>query len=328
MPIPVGPKLLDIMSVAVAADVPALLIGGTGIGKSQIVEALAAKLGVRHLVRDLSLMEPSDLTGLPFTTDHTTHKTTSFAAPTFLPRDGRGILMFEELNRAPPYMLAPTLELLTSRRLNDYVLPSGWVPMAAINPATDDAYVGTRQLDAALEARFMKIEVVASAKEWVAWAENHDVHPDVIGFVRTTPHIFDAGESNPRAWTMVSKVLRNLPGDHADKAMLLPMLTGLVGEDMAVSFLRFMRGDRTKLIAPNDVLQRYASVAKQVKAQAKANDTAALHALVHGVLVMAQDPGRRTTDADEAVQRRNLEAFAKDLPAEFRRRIQEHLDDA
>ena len=325
MPITVGPKLLDIMSAAVAADVPALLIGGTGIGKSEIVAALAAKLGVRHLVRDLSLMEPCDLTGLPILTDI---KTTSFAAPDFLPRDGRGIIMFEELNRAPPYMLAPTLELLTSRRLNDYVLPCGWVPMAAINPATDDAYVGTRQLDAALEARFMKIEVVASAKEWVAWAEGHDVHRDVIGFVRTTPHIFDARESNPRAWTMVSKVLRHVPGDQVDKAMLLPMLTGLVGEDMAVGFLRFMRGDRTKLIAPNDVLQRYASVAKQVKALAKANDTAVLHALVHGVLVIAQDPGRRTTDADEAVQRRHLEAFAKDLPAEFRRRIQEHLDDA
>lgn len=235
--------------------------------------------------------------------------------------------MFEELNRAPPYMLAPTLELLTSRRLNDYVLPPGWVPMAAINPATDDAYVGTRQLDAALEARFMKIEVTAAAKEWVVWAEAHDVHPDVISFVRTTPQIFVARESNPRAWTMVSKVLQSARSDQHDQ-MLLPMLTGLVGESMAVSFLRFMRGDRGKLIKPQDVLRRYAIVAKQVKALATANDTAALHALVHGVLITVQDPDWRTTDADEMVQRRHLEAFAKDLPAEFRRRIQEHLDDA
>lgn len=327
MPISVGPKLLEVLTVAVQADVPTLLIGGTGIGKSQIVEALASKLGVRHLVRDLSLMEPSDLIGMPIITDHATHKSTSFAAPAFLPRDGRGILMFEELNRAPPYMLAPTLELLTSRRLNDYVLPPGWVPMAAINPATDDAYVGTRQLDAALEARFMKIEVTAAAKEWVVWAEAHDVHPDVISFVRTTPQIFVARESNPRAWTMVSKVLQSARSDQHDQ-MLLPMLTGLVGESMAVSFLRFMRGDRGKLIKPQDVLRRYAIVAKQVKALATANDTAALHALVHGVLITVQDPDWRTTDADEMVQRRHLEAFAKDLPAEFRRRIQEHLDDA
>ena len=324
MQISVGPKLLDILAVAVQADLPALLIGGTGIGKSQIVEALAAKLGIRHLVRDLSLMEPSDLTGLPFITDHTT----SFAAPTFLPRDGRGILMFEELNRAPPYMLAPTLELLTSRRLNDYVLPPGWVPMAAINPATDDAYVGTRQLDAALEARFMKLEVVTSAKEWVAWAEEHAVHPDVISFVRATPHIFDARESNPRAWTMVSKVLRQIEVSQADGNLLLPMLTGLVGEEMAVSFQRFIRGTRGKAIQSQDVLRRYARVAKQVKLLAKANDTAALYALVHAVLVMAQDPDARGDATQEAVVRQNLQAFAKDLPAEFRRKILEHIQDA
>lgn len=327
MPIPIGPKLVELATVAFNADIPVMLIGGTGIGKSQIVQEIAANLDVQHIVRDLSLMEPSDLTGMPIITENAIRKTTSFAAPSFLPQEGRGILMFEELNRAPPYMLAPTLELLTSRRLNDYVLPPGWVPMAAINPATDDAYVGTRQLDAALEARFLKIEVVASVKEWVAWAKNNEVHPDVITFVRSMPKVFSARESNPRAWTMVSQVLKNIPAHQADE-MLLPLLTGLVGETMAGSYIRFLRADCAKQIQPEDVLQSYPTLAKQVKELTKANDTATLDALVHGVLVMAQDPSRRTTNEDEVAQRNNLESFASDLPAEFRRKIKEHLDDA
>jgi hypothetical protein len=56
--------------------------------------------------------------------------------------------VFEELNRASELTRTPCLQLCTARRLNDYVLPQGWVPMAAINPRRDGYYVD--ELDAPL----------------------------------------------------------------------------------------------------------------------------------------------------------------------------------
>jgi MoxR-like ATPase len=94
-----------------------------GVGKSELIETAAEEIGIKAIVRDLSLMEPPDLVGLP----RAAGKTTVFLPPKFLPTRGKGFLVFEELNRCEPYMRAPCLQLLTARKLNDYDLPEGWL---------------------------------------------------------------------------------------------------------------------------------------------------------------------------------------------------------
>ena len=129
---PIGPALIELLTLAHQANVPAILIGPHGIGKSEIAAAAAAAMGIDFITRDLSLMEPPDLVGLPQIKDGAT----SFLPPDFLPREaGRGgLLLIEEINRAPRYMQSSCLELLTSRRLNSYSLPKNWLPIACINP--------------------------------------------------------------------------------------------------------------------------------------------------------------------------------------------------
>src|SRR5690242_3372218 len=104
-----GEPLIELLSLAYQADQPVLLHGKHGVGKSAILAEAAARLGIGQLVRDLSLMEPPDLLGIPRVGDE---GTTHYAAPAFLPRGGKGLLLFEELNRCPPYMRAPCLQLL------------------------------------------------------------------------------------------------------------------------------------------------------------------------------------------------------------------------
>jgi len=130
--VPIGPRLKAALAVAYRARQPALLEGPTGIGKSEVVAQLAHELGVDHVVLDLSLLEPPDLVGLPVVEGGRT----AYAAPEILPTGGQGILMLEELNRAERYIQQPALQLLTARRLHQYVLPEGWSTMAAINPRT------------------------------------------------------------------------------------------------------------------------------------------------------------------------------------------------
>ena len=119
--LPLGPRVEAILEVAYRSRRPVLLEGATGIGKSELVAHVARKLGISHIVLDLSLLEPPDLVGLPVIEDGRTR----YAVPRFLPRDGAGILMLEELNRAERYIQQPALQLLTARALHEYVLPDG-----------------------------------------------------------------------------------------------------------------------------------------------------------------------------------------------------------
>jgi MoxR-like ATPase len=177
--IPVGPRLEAALELAYRARRPALLEGPTGIGKSEIVQAVAASLGIECRVLDLSLLEPPDLVGLPVVSDGRT----SYARPSILPDGGAGILVLEELNRAERYIQQPALQLLTARRLHEYVLPEGWCTFAAINPESGDYQV--TPLDAALRARFLVLQVRADRRALLAWAEEHGVHPVVLHIGRS-----------------------------------------------------------------------------------------------------------------------------------------------
>jgi hypothetical protein len=72
MAVPIGPATIDLLSLAYRASVPVLLIGAAGVGKSQVANAAAAALGIECVTRDLSLMEPTDLVGLPKIADGVT----------------------------------------------------------------------------------------------------------------------------------------------------------------------------------------------------------------------------------------------------------------
>src|SRR5690606_34508179 len=119
------------------------------------------EMGYELVIRDLSLMEGPDLSGLPYFKDGRTH----YAAPSFLPLDGKGLLWFEEVNRAPRHVIAPCFELLTSRRLNDYTLPPGWTVGFAINGAHHAEGYLVEELDPALLSRFMKLTIVPDVGE-------------------------------------------------------------------------------------------------------------------------------------------------------------------
>ena len=124
--VPVGPRLERVLTVAYRARRAVLLEGPTGVGKSEIVRRVAQSLSIETIVLDLSLLEPPDLVGLPVVRDGRTE----YALPHVLPSGGAGILLLEELNRAERYIQQPALQLLTARRLHEYVLPDGWVCVA------------------------------------------------------------------------------------------------------------------------------------------------------------------------------------------------------
>ena len=155
MQVKAGKPLIEMVRLCRESDVPLLLSGRPGIGKSDLLKAAAKELGIGCICRDLSIMDPPDLVqpaGSP-------GKRHGFCRRNFCREGADGLFIIEELNREDRHMRAPCLQLLTDRCLNDYRLPKGWLPMAAINPF-EDGKNDVDDLDEALLSRFTRVERV------------------------------------------------------------------------------------------------------------------------------------------------------------------------
>lgn len=312
MRIKAGQAVVDAIKLAYAARKPVLLEGRHGIGKSQLIEQAARELKVGCIVRDLSLMEPPDLIGLP----RMESGRTCYAPPSFLPSHGEGLLVLEELNRSERYMMAPCLQLLTARTLNDYELPDGWLCVAAINPSSDG--YDTTELDPALLSRFVHFEVVPCVTTWMDWAKTSGIHASVLGFVSQTPDIFEAAESNPRTWSYVSDVLKAYETqDVENENMLLTLVSGLVGHPLALAFLQSFLAE-TEVIPPLDVLENYGKKHRcYIRQKIREKRMDVLNATVHGVILALQDDKTVVQVEESAGPSRNLRLLIDDLPADM-----------
>jgi hypothetical protein len=310
-----GKAVMDAIRLAYAAKKPVLLEGRHGVGKSQLIEQAARELGIECIVRDLSLMEPPDLIGLP----RQENGRTKYSPPSFLPDSGKGLLVFEELNRSEKYMMAPCLQLLTARTLNDYRLPDGFMCVAAINPASEG--YDTQELDSALLSRFVRIEIVPDVKSWLAWGKDAGVHHSALKFVSQTPDIFAAAESNPRSWAYASDVLKAYEQQGIDdENLLVVMLAGVIGESLAVAFVQASLRDEESIPA-DAILKEYENARSTIQHWVRNRRVDLLNSTAHGVMISLQSVDTAAAVANMETQGRNLDAFINDLPADIGKKV-------
>lgn len=313
-----GRPLHDFIRLCYKADCPALILGQHGIGKSEILEQAASELGIRLICRDLSLMEPSDLIGMP----KISGKHTVYLPPSFLPKQGKGLLVFEQLNRCEGYMRAACLQLLTARKLNDYCLPRGWLPVAAINPP-DDNYEES-EFESALFSRFAQVQVVPDRTEWLAWARRNEIHTDVIKYVASDESIFDAHQSDPLAWKSVSDVLIATDGDGAPQSSVRTAVIGLIGIRAGIAFLKWRELGRGPLTA-RDILEDYKQHRKLMRSWIKAGRIDLVKASHRAVEVHVRTESNYKALQDDVQSRENLGKFVDDLPGDFRETVLAHM---
>ena len=321
MAAPIGPAVIELLSLAYAANVPCLLEGNHGVGKSEICQQAADHLGVDFITRDLSLMEPPDLCGIPSITDGTT----SYNPPAFLPREtGRGgLLLIEEINRSPRYMQASCLELLTSRRLNSYELPPGWLPIACINPKKDGYH--TDLLDAALMSRFMRVEVSAAVATWVLWAQDKGIHPKIIEYVEMTENVLDesSGGVNPRSWSYASKLLNSrgeqLLAEFPDT--LVVALNGLIGPVHTTSLVQLLLGTEVAL-KPGDIVENWINNKTRVKRWAENGRLDLLTTSLRSLLRWMEPDSITEQLRDNAQAQQSIRSFFMLLPGDLRERAE------
>lgn len=222
----------------IAARQPVFLWGGPGIGKSAIVLQVAKALCLD--VRDIRalLLDPVDLRGLPFLAEG---GRAEWATPSFLPRDGAGIIFLDELNAAPAMVQAACYQLVLDRRLGEYVLPDEWRIVAAGNRDSDRAV--TTRMPTPLRNRFVHLDFEVDTQEWSEWAIQAGVRPEVIAFLRFRPEVLSAFDRDatafpsPRSWEFVSRILEAAP----EPAVEHDLFAGAVGTGAATEFSAFLR---------------------------------------------------------------------------------------
>lgn len=283
--------------------VPIFLWGPPGIGKSSIISQIAREKGIACIDLRLSLLDPTDLRGIPFFDANA--QTAIWAPASFLP-DGsikEGILFLDELNTAAPMVQASAYQLILDRKIGEYKLPDGWAIVAAGNRESDKGVVF--RMAAPLANRFIHLDMEVNVDDWRNWAISSNIDLSIISFISYRPdalftfntHSDSKTFATPRTWAYVNEILLSTPEDD----LLMPLISGAIGEELAASFLGF-KSVVKDLPDMNAIFEGTTTEAP--------TDTSALHILCTALTLKVNDE-TRTKELD------NLVTYSLNLPGEF-----------
>ncbi|MFF2213477.1 MULTISPECIES: AAA family ATPase [Streptomyces] len=326
---------LEALTLAVAADLPVLLWGEPGIGKTAALTQLATELELPLTTVIASVHEPSDFSGLPVVGDDPAEQGVPMAPPEWavrLVRAGRGLLFLDELSTAPPAVQAALLRLVLERRIGSLRLPPGVRIVAAANPRSSAA--DGWELSPPLANRFVHLH----------WAHDHEVVvrglggvwpratlprldpdrlPEAVDFARravcgllaarpTLVHRLPSAETrrggpwpSPRSWDMTLSLIAFATAAGSSREVLSMLVRGTVGDGPGLELLASV--DRMDLPDPESVLADPAGAELPERGDLR-------QAVLDGVVAAVRGrPDRARWDAAWAVLVRALETGAPDL---------------
>jgi hypothetical protein len=326
---------LEALTLAVAADLPVLLWGEPGIGKTAALNHLAEALDLPLTTVIASVHEPSDFSGLPVVGDDPAEQGVPMAPPDWavrLVRAGRGLLFLDELSTAPPAVQAALLRLVLERRIGSLRLPAGVRIVAAANPRSSAA--DGWELSAPLANRFVHLQ----------WTYDHDVvvrglggtwpraavprldrgrlaeavafaRRAVCGLLSVRPalvHKLPSNESrrggawpSPRSWNMTLRLVAFATAAGTSREVLSMLVRGAVGDGPGLELLASL--DRMDLPDPEALLADPASAMLPERGDLR---QAVLDAVVEAV---RKRPDQSRWDAAWALLVRALQTGAPDL---------------
>ncbi|WP_125777398.1 AAA family ATPase [Antribacter gilvus] len=326
---------LTALTLAVAADIPVLLWGEPGIGKTSAITQLATSLDLPLTTVIASVHEPSDFNGLPVVGDDPARLGVPMAPPDWAVRlveAGRGLLFLDELSTAPPAVQAALLRVVLERQVGALRLPDGVRIVAAANPRSSAA--DGWELSPPLANRFVHLpwrhdhDVVVRGlggtwpravlpqleperlDEAVAFARRAvctflDARPALMHQMPTTETRRGGAWPSPRSWEMALRLVAFATAAGAERDVLSLLVKGTVGDGPGFELLASI--DRLDLPDPETLLADPAS--------ARLPDRGDLRLAVLDAVVLAvkKRPDEARWHAAWVVLVRALETGAPDL---------------
>ena len=249
----------DIIEGAILSDIPVMLHGQTGDGKSARVKQIDPNTQIIYL----SSADPTDICGksvqkenLDYLIDYppTWYVKAKEIAETN--PDKIHVIFFDEITNADPLIQGMVFNIVLDREVNGkWKLPDNIRIVAAGNE--EDESLSAHKLSAPLFSRFAHVYIKTNREKWLRWANNQVdengkalIHPAIYAYIAykgdevlRTEYNGEKPNADPRKWEMASKIL--------NKTGKADMLRALIGPELTYDFKNFIT---QKVITLEDVL--------------------------------------------------------------------------
>ena len=187
---------------------PVFLLGAPGIGKTAIMEQIAAELGIgivsysmTHHTRQSALglprIEHHEFEGFEYEASEYTMSEIVAAVYDYMKRTGlrQGILFLDEINCVSETLYPSMLQFLQFKTFGKHKVPDGWVVACAGNPPEYNRSV--HEFDIVTLDRMREIDVEPDYAAWKTYAQEKGLHPAVTTFLEAKKDCFYKVESKP-----------------------------------------------------------------------------------------------------------------------------------
>lgn len=222
---------------------PVLLMGPPGIGKTAIMEQIAANCGVGLVSYTITHHTRQSAVGLPkivtkiydgqevSVTEYTLSEIIASVYDS-MERTGKreGILFIDEINCASETLAPTMLQFLQNKKFGSHKVPEGWMIVAAGNPPEYNKSV--REFDIVTLDRVRRLDLEPDLDAWMEYAWQQEVHGAILSYLSLKKDRFyqihaDGEEKRfvtARGWEDLSEILKNY------EAIGVPCRPELMGE--------------------------------------------------------------------------------------------------
>lgn len=235
-------KLSVFLRTAIANRRRVLIKGRPGIGKSDLVSAVAAEAGADLVLMHPAVSDPTDYKGLPaLAGDGTAHFLPFGDLSRLCSAKKRTVCFLDDIGQAAPAVQAALMQLVLARQVNGTRLSEEVCFVGATNDTTHGAAVSG--MIEPLKSRWDAIvSMDFSVDDWCLWAFAQSMPVEVIAYARQFPDALCPGDWKPskeikatpcpRTWASVGNWLLAGVDDHE-------VIAGAVGESEAIKFGAF-----------------------------------------------------------------------------------------
>lgn len=221
--------------IPVVRQRPIFLLGAPGIGKTAIMEQIAADLNIAIVSYSMTHHTRQSALGLPFIShkefegmeyDVSEYTMSEIISSIYdVMRDSsikEGILFLDEINCVSETLAPSMLQFLQYKVFGRHKVPDGWIIVTAGNPPEYNKSV--RDFDVVTLDRMKIIEVDADYSVWKEYAKTKELHPAIINFLDINKDYFYSVETTvkgknyitARGWEDLSEMIKlyeesNLP---------------------------------------------------------------------------------------------------------------------
>lgn len=255
---------------AIRADVPIHLVGEPGVGKTELVGAIAHSLGLPLARLELAQCDPADLGGIPVVVDGRVVRLP--IGPVAEASARPAILFLDEFSQAPPYLQGAALTAINERRAGDVHLHPGSRVILASNPPSSGA--ATIELAAPAVNRLITIRVAPTLAEVQAYlcrlgtdgSALRALGCDYAATLEVSPSLLQLSPPPGcvgRTWASPRGIVRGLQAlaacveagdDIDDDPVPISMFAGAVGEEIAIAYLT-IRQTRARLPSRAEIVR-------------------------------------------------------------------------